>query len=111
MLQPYMVPVDGVYNSWRVSLQTTTLANAKLAVDKCIENYGCLTFYGHAWAVSSETHDAIEYTADSEVAQSGELVVFRHGLRFYALYYIVRTRDYSRLRYMFENCVNSIKAK
>jgi len=22
-------------------------------------------FYGHAWAVSSETHDAIEYTADS----------------------------------------------
>ena len=54
---------------------------------------------------------SFEYTADSEVAQSGELVVFRHGLRFYALYYIVRTRDYSRLRYMFENCVNSIKAK
>lgn len=54
---------------------------------------------------------SFEYTADSEVAQSGELVVFRHGMRFYALYYIVRTRDYSRLRYMFENCVNSIKAK
>ena len=47
-LLPYTEPVDGVYNVWRVNLQTTTLANAKLAVDKCIENYGCLTFYGHA---------------------------------------------------------------
>lgn len=46
--QPYMKPVDGVYNGWRVSLQTTTLANQKAAVDACIANYGVLTFYGHS---------------------------------------------------------------
>lgn len=70
-LQPYMVPVDGVYNGWRVSLQTTTLANAKLAVDKCIENYGCLTFYGHAWALDTDNNltttnltSLLDYIAD-----------------------------------------------
>lgn len=46
--QPYMKPLDGVYNGWRVSLQSTTLANQKAAVDAAIENYGCLTFYGHS---------------------------------------------------------------
>lgn len=45
---PYMTPVNGAYNGFRVSLQTTTLANQKAAVDECIANYGCLTFYGHA---------------------------------------------------------------
>lgn len=55
-LQPYSKPIDGVYNMWRVNLQTTTLANAKLAVDKCIENYGCLTFYGHAWALDTDNN-------------------------------------------------------
>ena len=70
-LQPYMAPVDGVYNGWRVSLQTTTLANAKLAVDKCIENYGCLTFYGHAWALDTDNNlttanltSLLDYIAD-----------------------------------------------
>lgn len=71
MLQPYMMPVDGVYNGWRVSLQTTTLANAKLAVDRCIENYGCLTFYGHAWALDTDNNlttanltSLLDYIAD-----------------------------------------------
>ena len=45
---PYRTPVDGVYNGFRVSLQSTTLANQKDAVDECIANYGCLTFYGHS---------------------------------------------------------------
>lgn len=51
--QPYMKPFNGVYNGWRVSLQSTTLANQKAAVDACIENYGCLTFYGHAAALDT----------------------------------------------------------
>lgn len=70
-LQPYMMPVDGIYNGWRVSLQTTTLANAKLAVDKCIENYGCLTFYGHAGALDTDNNltttnltSLLDYIAD-----------------------------------------------
>ena len=46
--QPHRKPVDGVYNGWRVSLQSTTLANQKAAVDEAIANYGCLTFYGHS---------------------------------------------------------------
>lgn len=49
--KPYMKPIDGVYNGWRVSLQSTTLANQKAAVDAAIENYGCLTFYGHSAAM------------------------------------------------------------
>jgi len=46
--KPYREPVDGVYNGYRVSLQGTTLANAKAAIDATIANYGCLTFYGHS---------------------------------------------------------------
>ena len=46
--KPYMLPNDGAYNGKRVSLQSTTLANQKAAVDAAIANYGCLTFYGHA---------------------------------------------------------------
>lgn len=50
---PYMKPSDGVYNGFRISLQTTTLANQEAAVDECIANYGCLTFYGHAAALDT----------------------------------------------------------
>ena len=46
--KPYRNPTDGVYNGYRVSLQSTTLANAKAAIDATIANYGCLTFYGHS---------------------------------------------------------------
>ena len=46
--KPYRSPIDGVYNGYRVSLQGTTLANAKAAIDATIANYGCLTFYGHS---------------------------------------------------------------
>ena len=45
---PFMSPVNGIYNGFRVSLQTTTLEKQKEAVDKCIENYGCLVFSGHS---------------------------------------------------------------
>lgn len=50
---PYNTVVDGVYNLKRVSLQSSTLANAKDAVDKCIADRGCLTFYGHAVALDT----------------------------------------------------------
>lgn len=50
---PYQLPTDGVYNIYRVSLQGTTLENQKKAVDECIANYGCLTFYGHSASIDT----------------------------------------------------------
>ena len=45
---PYAKPYNNVFNHFRVSLEDTTLANAKAAVDLAIANYGCLSFYSHA---------------------------------------------------------------
>ena len=50
---PYQKPYDGIYNGFRVALHTTTLANQKAAVDECIANYGCLTFYGHGFELDA----------------------------------------------------------
>ncbi len=50
---PYQKPYDGIYNGFRVSLHSTTLANQKKAVDECIDNYGCLTFYGHGFELDA----------------------------------------------------------
>lgn len=50
---PYQKPYDGIYNGFRVSLHSTTLANQKAAVDECIANYGCLTFYGHGFELDA----------------------------------------------------------
>ena len=39
---------DNPYHLWRYSMQTSTLAEQKNAVDDCIANVGLLMFYGHA---------------------------------------------------------------
>ena len=45
-------------------LKASDKKELKMAKTIWLEDLG-RKFYGHAWAVSSETHDAIEYTADS----------------------------------------------
>lgn len=39
---------DSPYHLWRYSMQTSTLAQMKAAVDRCISTNGLLLFYGHA---------------------------------------------------------------
>lgn len=45
---PYQTAADATNRLFRVSLQSTTLANQKKAVDEAIAHNGFLTFYGHA---------------------------------------------------------------
>lgn len=45
---PYQTKTDATTKLFRVSLQLTTLANQKKAVDDAIANNGFLTFYGHS---------------------------------------------------------------
>ena len=54
--KPFMKSVDGVFNGYRISLQSTTLENQKKAVDECIANYGCLTFYGHSATLDTNNY-------------------------------------------------------
>ena len=54
--KPYMDACDGVYNIYRVSLQSTALANAKAVVDLAIANYGIVTFYGHAATLDTDNN-------------------------------------------------------
>ena len=45
---PYQTKTAETTKMFRISLQSTTLANQKKAVDEAIENNGFLTFYGHS---------------------------------------------------------------
>lgn len=54
--KPYMNAYDGVYNIYRVSLQSTTLENQKAVIDAAIANYGCVTFYGHAATLDTSNY-------------------------------------------------------
>ncbi len=97
--KPYMEPIDGVFNGFRVSLQGTTLANQKAAVDACIANYGCLTFYGHA--ASLDTTDNLTTSNLTELltyistkVANGECVVGTPS-EVKEPYFVVRNDDVS----------------
>jgi len=72
--RPYQYASDGVFNLKRISLQSTTLANQKAAVDATIANGGCLTFYGHA--------AAIDTTDNLTTANLNSLLSYIYGLEF-----------------------------
>lgn len=70
---PYFGRDVSAYNGiFRVSLQTTTLANCKAAIDSAIENGGMVVFYGHAVNATSEDYLTI--------ASLDELLTYIDGL-------------------------------
>lgn len=70
---PYFERSVSAYNGiFRISLQTTTLANCKAAIDSTIENGGMIVFYGHSVNETSEDN--------LTVASLNELLTYIDGL-------------------------------
>ena len=77
----FSYPTDGVYNLWRVAMDSTTLENTKAALDAAIAAGGCITFYGHPLYYNNASYKLttanitglLDYVKAKE--QAGEIVV------------------------------------